>query len=252
MHITVFHKSRTGVRQFHFSRLQATCLALLVLLGLPLGAGSMAWHFARHEARSESEREAAQAWNSELEAQRRALAEAKQNAQHQLDTLTAKLGVIQAQAVRLDALGERLTQVAGIDPAEFNFSEEPGYGGPSPELSRKLEVYDFIEELDRLSGDLGQRDEQLSALETVLLSRNFDEEQTISGRPVKQGWISSYYGTRTDPFEGSSAWHEGMDFSGLRGSDVSATAAGIVTFAGKMNGYGNLVEISHGDGMSTR
>lgn len=252
MHITIFHKTRKGVRHLHFSRAQAWLCGAVMLFAVPVGSAMVSWKLAKLQFKQEAEAQASASWINEVEAQRRALSEAKASAQHQLDALSAKLGVIQARAIRLDALGERLTRVAGLDASEFRFDEDPGFGGPSSELSKKMEVYDFINELDRLSTDLSQRGEQLGALESVLVSRTVGDEQTVSGRPVRTGWISSYFGVRTDPFEGGNSWHEGIDFSGIEGADVLATAGGIVIFSGKMNGYGNLVEISHGDGMTTR
>lgn len=252
MHITIFHKGRHGVRHLHFSRAQAWLCGFALLLALPVGTAALAWKLAKHQFKQEGQQEATSTWLAEVEGQRRALTEAKANAQHQLDALTAKLGTIQARAIRLDALGERLTRIAGLDAREFNFDDAPGVGGPASELKSKLEVYDFINELDRLSVDLSERGDQMNALESVLLSRTLSDEQTISGRPVRSGWIASYFGVRTDPFEGGSAWHEGIDFSGSDGADVMTTAGGIVIFSGKMSGYGNLVEVSHGDGFTTR
>jgi murein DD-endopeptidase MepM/ murein hydrolase activator NlpD len=73
-----------------------------------------------------------------------------------------------------------------------------------------------------------------------------------SGKPVKNGWVSSYYGYRTDPFNGKKVFHDGLDFAGKEGSKVYAVADGIVTWKGRRNGYGELVEIDHGNGYVTR
>jgi murein DD-endopeptidase MepM/ murein hydrolase activator NlpD len=72
------------------------------------------------------------------------------------------------------------------------------------------------------------------------------------GRPVVEGYISSYYGERQDPFNGHEAMHKGVDFAGVMGSQVVAVAAGVVTRAEGQAGYGNLVEINHGNGFVTR
>jgi murein DD-endopeptidase MepM/ murein hydrolase activator NlpD len=69
---------------------------------------------------------------------------------------------------------------------------------------------------------------------------------------VHEGYISSYFGERMDPFNGEEAMHKGVDFATDAGSDVLAVAAGIVTWAGPREGYGNLVEINHGNGYTTR
>lgn len=252
MHITILHKSRSGVRYLHCSRSQCFLLGFVLLLALPIGAATLAWQLARSQSQSAEQQEANASWTAELEAQKRALADAKTNAERQLDALTAKLGSVQAEAQRLDALSERLTEIAGLNRDEFQFDAAPGVGGPAPETNKKLEVYDFVEELNRLSSDLSERSEQMNALETVLLNRSLAEEQSITGRPVEGAFISSGFGVRHDPFEGGHAWHEGIDFAGDAGSDVKATAGGIVVYSGRQSGYGNLVEISHGDGMTTR
>ncbi len=70
--------------------------------------------------------------------------------------------------------------------------------------------------------------------------------------PTAQAMISSGFGMRPDPFNGTPEFHVGIDLPGPIGAPVYATAPGIVTFAGISNGYGNLVTIDHGYGLSTR
>jgi murein DD-endopeptidase MepM/ murein hydrolase activator NlpD len=69
---------------------------------------------------------------------------------------------------------------------------------------------------------------------------------------VLEGYVSSYFGERQDPFTGHEAWHKGVDFAGQAGAEVVAVAAGIVTRSESSHGYGNLVEINHGNGYVTR
>ncbi|MBI2382102.1 MAG: M23 family metallopeptidase [Gammaproteobacteria bacterium] len=252
MHLTILHKSRSGVRYLHASRSHCLLIAFALFLALPVLSATIAWKLARSQGTATDKDLANSAWMAEMEAQKRALAEAKASAELQLDTLTAKLGMVQAQAVRLDALSERLTQAAGLDADEFRFETAMGMGGPASELKKKLEVYDFVQELERLSAELSTRGENLNALETVLVKRTLEDEQSITGRPVEGAHLSSHFGLRGDPFDGGHAWHEGVDFAGAAGSDVTTTAGGIVVFAGKSAGYGNLVEVSHGNGMTTR
>jgi murein DD-endopeptidase MepM/ murein hydrolase activator NlpD len=73
-----------------------------------------------------------------------------------------------------------------------------------------------------------------------------------SGSPVKNGWVSSGYGKRTDPFTGKKEFHKGVDFAGKAGSEVLSVGDGIVSWVGERTGYGNLVEITHGNGYVTR
>jgi murein DD-endopeptidase MepM/ murein hydrolase activator NlpD len=85
-----------------------------------------------------------------------------------------------------------------------------------------------------------------------LLDRSLAAETRPTGRPVESGWISSGYGRRSDPITGKRTLHEGVDFAGKSGSDILAVASGVVVFAGEKSGYGRLVEIDHGNGLSTR
>jgi murein DD-endopeptidase MepM/ murein hydrolase activator NlpD len=84
------------------------------------------------------------------------------------------------------------------------------------------------------------------------MDRSLHERIMPSGRPVRNGWVSSGYGMRTDPFTGKKEFHEGIDFAGKEGSRVLAVADGIVSWAGWRKGYGKMVEITHGNGYATR
>ena len=99
---------------------------------------------------------------------------------------------------------------------------------------------------------LSNREQQLEILESLLTNRQLEDQAWLSGQPVEKGWISSHYGQRTDPFSGKLAMHRGIDFAGKEGSNVVAVAGGVVTWVGSKTGYGQLVEISHGDGFVTR
>jgi len=113
-------------------------------------------------------------------------------------------------------------------------------------------VPDFIKSLNELSAQMENRSQQLNVLETMLMSRNLQAEVMPTGRPITRGWLSSYFGIRTDPFTGRRVHHSGVDFAGKLGADVVSVAAGVVTFSSKRSGYGNLVEVNHGNGYVTR
>jgi len=192
-------------------------------------------------------------WRAELKSQWQDLERAKRASQQKLDALTAKLGMLQAHVRRLDAAGERIVSVAGLDPKEFNFGETPAIGGPEkPEQGHVNTAQELFASLDKLDDQLYSREQQLGVLESLLMDKHMGVERYISGRPIKKGWLSSYFGERTDPFTGKPAWHAGVDFAGTEGTDVIATAAGVVTWVGDRYGYGLLVEINHGDGLVTR
>ncbi len=187
---------------------------------------------------------------SEIKMQRELIEQIRFNAQADLDALAARLGQIQAHATRLNALGQKLVKIAKLDPAEFSFESSPGVGGPD-ESNSNLDM-DFGSEIDAIISELEDREQQLGVLEDILLSSQMKEEVFPEGRPIKRGWVSSYYGMRTNPFTGKLQFHKGMDFAGKIGSKVLAVAGGVVTWSGKRYGYGNMVEVNHGNGYVTR
>jgi len=167
--------------------------------------------------------------------------------------LAVRLGQLQAHVIRMEALGQRLTKMANLDKGEFDFDNPPAQGGPErPQEAERFEIPDFLQTLDGLSRQIDDRSKQLSVLESMLMNHNLQAEIIPTGRPTQGGWISSFFGMRTDPFNGRREFHEGMDFAGKAGSNVMAVAAGVVTWAGERYGYGNLVEINHGNGYVTR
>lgn len=197
----------------------------------------------------------ANAVSDKLKQQQKEIITAKRDAQENLNALTLRLGKMQAHVVRLDALGQRLTNMAGLENGEFDFSTEPAMGGPEETAapsSKATELPSFMKQLDELAQQLEDRGKQLSVLETMIMNRKLQAKVVPAGRPITKGWLSSKYGTRTDPFTGKPEFHSGVDLAGKDGSDIVAVAAGVVTWAGKRYGYGNLVEINHGNGYTTR
>jgi len=190
----------------------------------------------------------------DLATQRAEIAELRDRAQEQLDALAIRMGELNARAIRLDALGGRLTEMAELDNGEFDFDSDPAVGGPlepaaTPEDGQ---LADFLLEMKTMDKELHEQEQQLSILERLLMTRKLNERLSPKGRPVKGGYLSSYFGQRTDPFTGKAATHRGVDFAGKRGSDVIAVAAGVVTYSGPRSGYGNMVEVNHGNGYVTR
>lgn len=192
-------------------------------------------------------------WQARLRQQSAEVKKARAEVQTNIDAFSRKMGEMQAHIIRLDALGQQLTKMAGLEQGEFDFKDAPAQGGPEINADEApLTVPEFVKALDALSRQIDDRQQQLSVLENMMMNRNLQKEVLPAGRPIKNGWISSYFGLRTDPFTGRLARHEGMDFAGKEGTPVEAVAAGVVTWAGRRYGYGNLVEINHGDGYATR
>ncbi|WP_346837142.1 M23 family metallopeptidase [Microbulbifer sp. SAOS-129_SWC] len=246
---------RGSSRSFSFGGLSKALLGLC-LLGLPVGAFLVGANLPVAESDVFDAR-TAKAWTKALRKQQEQIDEADQQAHEQLSALTVKLAELQARLTRLDALGERLTTVAHLDQGEFQFETPPAVGGPeeanvpgSGDLPYRAPQ--FIDVIKNLAAQIDNRQMQLGTLESLLAKRNLQDEQFIAGRPIKHGWLSSHFGYRTDPFTGRRAWHNGLDFAGKMGSEVRAVAAGVVTWAGDRYGYGNLVEINHGNGYKTR
>jgi murein DD-endopeptidase MepM/ murein hydrolase activator NlpD len=186
----------------------------------------------------------------DISKQKMLINQARQSAETELDALAARLGRMQANVIRLNALGHRLVKVAKLDSKEFDFKNAPAYGGPAENDSVASTDLDGV--IANLDKQLASREEQLDVLEEVIMNRQLRNESKPRGRPITKGWTSSYYGKRTDPFTGKLAMHKGMDFAGKEGSEIIAVANGVVTWAGERYGYGELVEINHGNGYTTR
>jgi murein DD-endopeptidase MepM/ murein hydrolase activator NlpD len=232
-------------------------MLLLALAGaLLLAALTSATYFlAKAQVGPTLSREVLAQWKSELDGQAMLLAEEKRAARESLDAMAVRMAEYQARMLRLEALGERLTVMAKLDSGEFDFSEKPAMGGPEEEAISGGDVYskpDFIDSMDRLSSLIESREQQLDILETLITNRQIEDAGYLAGRPIKKGWMSSGFGKRTDPFNGQLAWHKGVDFAGKENAEIIAVASGVVTWSGERYGYGEMVEVNHGNGFSTR
>ncbi|MFT5839003.1 MAG: murein DD-endopeptidase MepM/ murein hydrolase activator NlpD [Flavobacteriales bacterium] len=164
-----------------------------------------------------------------------------------------KLADMQSQIQRLDALGTSLVEQANLNPTEFSFNQMPSMGGPVDNSSVYIQVQDeLLSKMNHMLDTIQNKVQELSALESIMLSHHIIQESRLSGKPIASGWLSSYYGIRKDPFNGLPAMHKGLDFAGKEGEPVLATGAGIITWSGRRGGYGELVEIDHGGGLVTR
>ena len=157
----------------------------------------------------------------ELRSQQDNIATIRQENEDTLDAMAIRIAQMNARMIRLDALGRRLTDMADIDAGEFDFDSEPALGGPEEPISAAIgsnvAVPDVVEAMASLDTQLDSREAQLGVLERVIMSQNLSDRVYPQGRPVSSGWISSYYGRRTDPFTGKPANHTGIDFRGSHG-----------------------------------
>ncbi|MDA7825981.1 M23 family metallopeptidase [Porticoccaceae bacterium] len=218
-----------------------------VLLGLKLADGRWQLLFEDHIADMQNE----------MTISRQELFEDRQRVNQTLSLMTAKLAQMRASVVRLDALGEQLTELSDMDAGEFDFSAAPGLGGPEIQSQQGYRSNtDMQIDLNSLMQSIGQtlskREVQLKLLRSTLADKKLIDDRRLAGRPIAHGWQSSAYGMRTDPFTGEQRWHGGVDFAGRLGSDVIAVASGVITWSGEKSGYGKMVEVNHSDGYVTR
>jgi len=173
-----------------------------------------------------------------------------------LAVMAVKLGEMQAQLMRLDALGERVQGLAGVRPEEFNFKEKPGRGGMEVSsvggAGQELGMGELQKMLDALAVDVGHRSDYMNAVESTLMADKIKSRLLPTNPPVNVAYNSSSFGWRLDPFSGHNAFHEGLDFPASTGTPIVAAAAGVVIAAEYHYQFGNMLEIDHGNDLITR
>ena len=237
-----------GSRAIRLSRQTVVVGALALVVGLALGSYYLVDLATRPSMGSEKVTE----WQERLQAQQSEVDALRRRSQAESQAVGRQLAQMQARLHRMEALGARVTEVAELDEGEFSFDEPAPQGGPVGATAAAPDFAELKSSMDELAAGLKARESELEILESMLLDRDIRDAKAIAGRPVSWGWMSSKYGKRLDPFTGKSAWHAGVDFAGKENSDVVAVAGGVVTYAGKRYGYGQMVEITHGDGYVTR
>nr|WP_223792701.1 M23 family metallopeptidase [Marinobacter sp. F4216] len=231
-------------------------VGMVVLVSALIGAAGWAgYQFALNQASALAANPSGLVahWEARLDEQQVELAEVEQAAQQQIDALTLRLGEMQGRLLRLDALGQRFVESGLVASEEFSFGEPAAVGGPEDSGDKEsFSAPDLMSMIGRLENLIEDREKQLRLLDKLASRQKLDEEMYVEGRPITWGWLSSKYGYRSDPFTGKRTWHDGVDLAGKDGSDIISVAGGVVTWAGERYGYGNLVEIDHGDGLVTR
>ena len=195
-------------------------------------------------------------WQQTLDQQRDEVVAVRTEARRQVNALTLRLAELQGRLTRLDALGERLTAKASLDDGEFDFNAVPAVGGPEDTIDiEQIQTHpSLLEAIDELAGQIDSREQQLDLLDRLIANQHYEDDAFLAGTPVRrgEGWVSSRYGRRTDPFSGRSSWHNGFDIAGPVGTDIMAVAGGVVVFSGTNGGFGLFIEINHGNGYVTR
>ena len=177
--------------------------------------------------------------------------QAQQFLNNNLQLMATRLGELQAQVLHLDTLGDRLAGIAGIKreapPASKPVAGQGGAFVPAP-----LGADELQREIDRLSREVDLRSDELAVLESRFLEKRVKERLMPTTLPVKQAFLGSPFGHRSDPIVGQRAMHEGIDFNAETGTPVVAAADGVVLSAGWQSDFGNMIEVDHGDGLTTR
>ena len=218
----------------------------LAAAGVLLALGSLVGVGAR-SAVGMAQLEAMQAAETDRKAE---VERVRRDAQREVNALAARLAELQAQANRLNALGARLTQAGQLQDGEFEFDKPVGQGGAG--RASDMPPGELRQRLAALEGQYRTADTQLSVLEQLLFNRALDRSAVPSRDPIANSYVTSGFGGRADPFGGGTQFHKGIDFEADVGDPVLAVADGVVSYAGVRSGYGNVVEIDHGNGYVTR
>ena len=253
MNVVIFGKGFRSPRQVNLTGMTAG-LSIVVVVALIVSAGFVvgSWHASRTASRVSLDE--LQGLTGKLDEQRNSINTIRQENEGTLDALSIRIAQMNARMIRLDALGRRLIDMANIDDGEFDFDSNPAVGGPEELMlaGSNIAAFEMLDAMNLLGEQLSNREAQLDVLESVLMNQNLKDRVYPQGRPVSAGWISSYFGKRTDPFTGKAAIHTGIDFAGKSGAEITAVADGIVTWSADRYGYGIMVELNHGNGYSTR
>ncbi|HPE59701.1 MAG TPA: M23 family metallopeptidase [Thiolinea sp.] len=172
-----------------------------------------------------------------------------------VDTLALRLGSMEAEMARVNAIASRVIRRAQLDPDEFQLDQKPPRGGLEewqPASLSQLSSQQLLAVFDHAEQQLGRQRSMLEGLSQVLEGFALEAEVQPTFRPVDKGYVSSRFGIRSDPFNGRQRVHKGIDFAGPRGTAIHAVAGGVVSFAGVRGGYGTTVEIDHGGGLVSR
>jgi len=175
----------------------------------------------------------------------------EQYVQNNVSAMAKMLGDLQARLMRLDALGERVSKLAGIRPEEFNFRDLPGRGGPLAADAHSVSMHELQDQVSRMGQSVDQRADYMNVVESELAATEARDALLPHGTPLSDGFVGSGYGVRNDPFTGQASMHTGVDFAAPVGTAIFAAAGGVVVSAELHPDFGNMVEIDHGKGLST-
>lgn len=192
-------------------------------------------------------------FQQQLDKQHRELVQTRHRAGAHLDAMALRLGDMQAELLRMEALGMQLVKAGDLDPEEFDFNAPPPRGGLDiSENAVSVELPELLADMDLLARSITDRTHKLALMQGMIVDGRIQENLEPQGRPVEKGWISSDYGYRKDPFSGKKTFHHGLDIASKWGSPVFAVASGVVMEAKQKPGFGYYIEIVHADGLVTK
>lgn len=168
-----------------------------------------------------------------------------------MDVLGRRIGSLQAQVSRINAVEMRIAEVSGINLEDFQFDQDPPIGGSGADDEIDSEQIDIENAILAIEQELSVRESEIAAVDFLLSRNSLESQQTPAGWPVSGGWVSSSFGSRMHPMTGKKHFHKGVDIPGKLGAEVLAVADGVVTRSEKKGNYGWLVEVDHGDSYST-
>ncbi|HEY6513536.1 MAG TPA: M23 family metallopeptidase [Burkholderiaceae bacterium] len=249
MQILITDSSLVRTRVLHFRRWQVA-LGGLLLAGLLMALMGLAYHFIFISAARQGWPLASQLVKLMV---RDELAQQERVMRENLDAIALRVGEMQAKLVKLEALGERVTGMAGVktdDLKALPARAKGGQGGPFVPLSRPTpaqlnEAIDRLDERADVGGDL------FTLVESRLFESRLQALLVPSSHPV-EGPVGSGFGFRIDPFTGRAALHTGLDFPSDVGTSIQAAAGGMVVVSEVHPAYGNMIEIDHGNSLVTR
>jgi murein DD-endopeptidase MepM/ murein hydrolase activator NlpD len=176
-----------------------------------------------------------------------------------LDAIAQKVGEMQAKLVKLEAMGERISGLAGVKPDDLKplqRSSDSAAGAPRASGGRYVPVASpSLEQLHQIVAGLDAATDQNTDVFTLVESRLLESRLTAlmipNSAPIN-GTAGSGFGFRSDPFTSRTALHTGLDFPAETGTPIYASAGGLVLASAWHPEYGNLLEIDHGNGLTTR
>ena len=259
MQVIITHGSMARTRVLQFRRWQLLLAALLLALVLMASSGAI-YHFVFLKAAREGWPVVSSLVKLIV---RDEIAQRDRFMRDNLDAMAQKVGEMQAKLVKLEVMGERVSGLAGMKPEELKPLQRGGAtavgggkGGPYVPFVPFLPVsHPSLEELQAVVGSLDESADLHTDLFTYFESRLQESRLTallVPSAPPVDGPVGSGFGFRADPINGRAALHSGLDFPAETGTLITAAAGGLVVTNEWHPGYGNVLEIDHGNGLVTR